>query len=224
MKNLQDTALTSLGRHLDEPASDGPGETSQPSEPQLNGVLSDAQAAEDQRRQVIQDLTTSNPLWQLAQASRPGTSSSQGFWHPQVDGRSFVLPATMTRPEESEKNESYLKDSQSPKSEELGSKKVGIKNDDGKPALDLIPREALEGLGRVLAFGAKKYSAGNWAKGIEYSRLIAAAIRHISAYASGEDTDPESGLSHVHHALCNLAFLSYMIEHRKDLDNRWSKS
>lgn len=99
----------------------------------------------------------------------------------------------------------------------------GIKYDDGKARLDLIPYESLEGLGKVLAYGAKKYAEANWAKGIDYSRLIAAALRHLNQFNAGIDVDAESGLSHVHHAACNLAFLAYMIEHRKDLDNRWSK-
>ena len=53
----------------------------------------------------------------------------------------------------------------------------GIKYDSNKPRLDLIPREALEAMGRALSYGANKYSEGNWAKGIEYNRLIAAAFR-----------------------------------------------
>lgn len=100
----------------------------------------------------------------------------------------------------------------------------GVKYDTGKPRLDLIPNEALVELGKVLEYGCKKYSAGNWAKGIHYSRLIAATLRHISSYNGGEDTDSESGLSHISHALCNLAFLSYNIANRSDLDDRWIKS
>jgi len=100
---------------------------------------------------------------------------------------------------------------------------VGVKYDAGKSRLDLIPHEALEELGKVLAFGANKYTAGNWANGINYSRLIAAAFRHLSAFNGGEDLDPESGLCHIDHAMCNLAFLSWMRRHRADLDDRWIK-
>lgn len=101
--------------------------------------------------------------------------------------------------------------------------KKGIKHDQEKPRLDLIPSEALIELGKVLEYGARKYSPGNWSKGIEHSRLIAATYRHLAAYNSGEDTDSESGLSHVSHALCNLSFLAWHIIHRPDLDNRWVK-
>lgn len=99
----------------------------------------------------------------------------------------------------------------------------GVKFDANKPSLDLIPLEALIGLGNVLTFGAKKYKRANWASGIEYSRLISAALRHLMAFNAGEDIDPESGLSHVDHALCNLAFLSWMRIHRADMDDRWIK-
>ncbi len=63
--------------------------------------------------------------------------------------------------------------------------------------------------------------AHNWRGGITYSRLIGAALRHIFAILRGEDLDPESGLPHVHHASCCLMFLSAMMSHRKDLDDRW---
>lgn len=98
---------------------------------------------------------------------------------------------------------------------------AGIKHDSDKPKLDLIPAELLEEVGKVLSFGAKKYNRGNWCKGINYSRLIAAAMRHLNEYNKGVDIDPESNLLHVSHAATNLAFLLWMIEHRKDLDDRW---
>jgi hypothetical protein len=100
---------------------------------------------------------------------------------------------------------------------------VGKKFDQGKPPLDLIPAEFLLEVGKVLDFGAKKYDRANWAQGIEYSRLISAALRHIYAFNGGEDKDPESGISHIGHAGCNLAFLSWHLANRTDLDNRWVK-
>lgn len=100
----------------------------------------------------------------------------------------------------------------------------GLKFDAGKPALDLIPPELLEEVGKVLGFGAKKYDKGNWAKGINYSRLIAACMRHLNEYNKGIDNDSESGFNHISHAATNLAFLLWMIQHRPDLDDRWIKS
>lgn len=81
------------------------------------------------------------------------------------------------------------------------------KYDKGKPAIELIPRAALEGEGHVLAFGAQKYDRHNWRKGMDWSRLVGAAMRHIAAWNDGEDIDPESGISHLAHARCCLGFL-----------------
>ena len=91
----------------------------------------------------------------------------------------------------------------------------GVKHDLGKNPLDLLPFGALEDVGRVLEFGARKYSAWNWSKGMMYSRLIAAALRHIFSFAKGEDKDPETGISHIAHALCCLLFLQEYINRGK---------
>lgn len=101
-------------------------------------------------------------------------------------------------------------------------KAQGIKHDQHKPMVDLIPAEAVFGLGEVLAFGANKYNKANWAKGIAFSRLIAATLRHVYKFSNGQDLDEESKLNHIDHAMCNLAFLKWMYIHRKDLDDRWS--
>lgn len=83
----------------------------------------------------------------------------------------------------------------------------GIKHDSNKTRLELLPFAALEAVGDVLAQGAKKYDDHNWRKGFTYSRLIGASLRHIFAFAKGEDKDPESGLSHLAHAACCILFL-----------------
>lgn len=80
----------------------------------------------------------------------------------------------------------------------------------------------MEEIAKVLAFGAQKYAAHNWRKGIAYSRLLDAALRHLYAFADGEDTDPESGLSHIAHAGCCVVFLLGMIHSRPDQDDRHS--
>lgn len=97
----------------------------------------------------------------------------------------------------------------------------GRKDDVGKPRMDLLDRELLEGVARVLAFGAEKYAAHNWRAGIATSRLYAAAMRHLVASLNGEDVDSESGLDHLAHAGCCLMFLLWMKKHRPDLDDRW---
>lgn len=100
-------------------------------------------------------------------------------------------------------------------------KQGGKKFDQEKPPLDLIPYDSLVEIGNVLKFGAEKYDRANWANGINYSRLIAAALRHINQFNNGEDCDNETELSHIAHAATNLIFLLWMQKNRPDLDNRW---
>jgi hypothetical protein len=102
-------------------------------------------------------------------------------------------------------------------------KEAGTKHDSGKLPLSIIPKEALEGMAAALAFGAKKYSMHNFKGGIEYSRIADAALRHILAYMDNQSIDPESGLSHLDHALACLGMLKYMEINKKDMDNRFNK-
>lgn len=103
------------------------------------------------------------------------------------------------------------------------SQSSGVKFDAGKPRVDLLDPLALEGIARVLAFGAVKYAAHNWRGGISYSRLIGGLLRHTFAILRGENTDPESGLPHVDHLGCCWMFLSNMMKTRPDLDDRWKE-
>lgn len=95
-----------------------------------------------------------------------------------------------------------------------------MKHDAGKVRMDLLDPVAIEQLAQVLTFGAQKYEAHNWRRGISKSRLLGAALRHLFSYMRGEDLDPESGLSHVAHAMCCCMFL-LGLEKRTDLDDRW---
>lgn len=101
-------------------------------------------------------------------------------------------------------------------------KAQGVKLDGDKPRFDLIDPYAAEELAKVLTGGAVKYAPHNWRKGIVVSRLIAAALRHLYALLRGEDNDPETGLSHAAHAMCNCMFLVWMLKHRRDMDDRWT--
>lgn len=97
----------------------------------------------------------------------------------------------------------------------------GTKHDQGKPMLNLIDPQAIEGLAAVLTFGAKKYAADNWRGGINNSRLIASLLRHLFAIMRGEYTDPESGLPHIDHVGCNWMFLSNNLKNRPDLNDSY---
>lgn len=99
--------------------------------------------------------------------------------------------------------------------------KMGLKSDSNKPPISIIPREAIEQEAQAFAFGANKYGKYNFRNGIDYTRLIDAAQRHILAFSDGEDKDPESGVSHLAHARANLAMLLYMIKHKSEHDDRY---
>ena len=96
-----------------------------------------------------------------------------------------------------------------------------MKFDKEKLAYDLIPPEALHALATVLTYGAKKYAPRNWERGLKFRRIFAALQRHLWAWQGGEDIDPESGIEHLSHALCNLSFLvAYTAQDRYELDDR----
>jgi len=82
-----------------------------------------------------------------------------------------------------------------------------LKYDRYKPPMALLPAEALIEVAHVLGFGAKKYKPHAWRRGIHYSRLYAAALRHLFTWWEGEGLDPESGFHHLAHAITNLLFL-----------------
>jgi Domain of unknown function (DUF5664) len=98
----------------------------------------------------------------------------------------------------------------------------GTKHDAGKVPLELLDRKALDELARVLDFGQRKYAADNWRAGLSYRRLIGATLRHVTAIMDGEDNDPETGLKHAAHAMCELMFLlNFQLSSRTDLDDRY---
>ena len=99
----------------------------------------------------------------------------------------------------------------------------GTKFDNDKPQMDLLPFDTLEEVAKVLTFGARKYAPYNWAKGMKYSRLIAACLRHFFKWCKGDEHDPETGLSHLHHAICCLMFLSEYQRMNVGEDDRFKK-
>ena len=100
----------------------------------------------------------------------------------------------------------------------------GKKSDSGKPNIEYIPREALEGAGRAFGFGAQKYAPHNFKLGLAYSRLAGAIMRHLAAFMDNENADPESGLSHLDHLLSSASMLKYMEANRPDMDDRFNKA
>lgn len=91
----------------------------------------------------------------------------------------------------------------------------GTKFDGDKPMTELYPVDAYMGTCRGLTYGAKKYAPRNWEKGIKFGRVFGALLRHLFAWWKGEDVDPESGLHHLDHAGCCLAFLQQYTTQRE---------
>jgi hypothetical protein len=83
----------------------------------------------------------------------------------------------------------------------------GRKDDGAKPRTDLLPTDALLAVAEVLTFGAERYGVRNWEAGMAWGRVYAALLRHMFAWAQGEASDPETGLSHLAHASCCVLFL-----------------
>lgn len=98
----------------------------------------------------------------------------------------------------------------------------GVKDNRGKPAVDLMPMKPLLAVGRVLGFGAQKYKPHNWRLGLSWSQTLGSALRHIMAFADGEDIDPESGECHIDNAICQLLFLSEYYHTDTGQDDRWA--
>lgn len=85
--------------------------------------------------------------------------------------------------------------------------KLGRKNDGGKLKWSLLPWDALTDVVRVFMFGAYKYGERNWELGMDKSRLIDAALRHITRWQCGEEKDIETGINHLAHAIVSLLMI-----------------
>lgn len=97
-----------------------------------------------------------------------------------------------------------------------------LKFDGGKPTFELLPLELLSDVNLVLQHGAQKYGVNNWIRpdGFKLSRCYNALLRHLFAWWRGEDKDPDTGISHLAHAACNLLFMMYHFKNNKTADDR----
>jgi len=113
-----------------------------------------------------------------------------------------------------------------------------LRYNENKPQWSLVDFDSLEPLVRVLKYGAHKYSIfidkdgkeilgaditleeaklmncvssgkENWKLGFDNNKLLESLARHLFALMKGEINDPESGLPHIGHLLCNGMFYSY---------------
>ena len=100
---------------------------------------------------------------------------------------------------------------------------TGLKHDREKPDLSLLPASAKIGIAKAFMFGAAKYGRYNYKGGMDWTRIIASADRHLTAFNAGEETDRESGLSHLFHlGACVMMLIDYQ-ENKLGNDNRYKK-
>lgn len=107
----------------------------------------------------------------------------------------------------------------------LDDKSQAARYNHNKPRMSLVPYDGVVEVARVLEFGASKYDAHNWRKGLPFSQTIDSIERHVGAFKNGEDLDLESNLSHMAHVATNALFLLQYIKDGMDVqfDDRYKK-
>jgi hypothetical protein len=94
--------------------------------------------------------------------------------------------------------------------------------DTGKEPLAMLPWAGIDAVARVQAYGHLKYKDfNNYRKGMEASRNLSCAIRHIRDYMNGHDADEESGQHPLAHAACRLLFVLQNIHDGTVIDDRY---
>lgn len=97
-----------------------------------------------------------------------------------------------------------------------------LRHNQGKPPLGYILTfpQALTGFAEVCSYGEGKYALYNYLKGAPLSQYRDCLLRHLMAWHDGEDTDPESGCSHLDHVVWNALALSQMSRAQPNRDDR----
>lgn len=109
------------------------------------------------------------------------------------------------------------------KSHRENKKTKGTKYDGGKPDLSILSNVALNEIAKAFQFGANKYGRYNYLGGFEWTRLISACLRHVYAFAWGEENDSESGIHHMAHAgACVIMILDHVLR-GLGTDNRYKR-
>lgn len=137
-------------------------------------------------------------------------TKTTNVWEPAVRGWEYIVP--ITQPEQPATG--CLHPTAADPETELSSlptlRGTDPKGEAGKDKcpLWLIPPKPLEEAAFVHALGARKYGPWNWRRNkVSASTYISAIMRHLNAWRSGEDNDPESGRSHLAHIVAGCFIL-----------------
>ena len=110
----------------------------------------------------------------------------------------------------------------------------GRKDDTNKCRIELVPAEMIFAVATILGDACQeggKYPERNWEKGMKWSRVFGALMRHMWAWWAGRAPtphsfcfgilDPETNRSHLWHAACCMAFLVTYEERAVGTDDRY---
>lgn len=90
-----------------------------------------------------------------------------------------------------------------------------------KAPMSCVSAVVIAEVGVAMLEGACKYGKYNYrAVGVRASVYYDAAMRHLMSWWEGEDTDPDSGLSHITKAITSLVVLRDAMIHGKVTDDR----
>jgi hypothetical protein len=98
----------------------------------------------------------------------------------------------------------------------------GLRFNEGKVPMELVPPSLIFATAKVLQKGAEKYAPRNWEKGMKWTVVSGCLLRHFYKWMSPlhSDFDEETGLNHLWHVACNVAMLIEYENTCKDLDDR----
>jgi Domain of unknown function (DUF5664) len=108
-------------------------------------------------------------------------------------------------------------------SDRLSRPKRGNKNDQGKPKLALIPPVALREMGKAFSGRDSNIEQWNYKYGIETTRTLSGALRHLCDALEGIDVDPGTGAHSLGCAMANIAMALDTIYNHPDMDDRWKR-
>lgn len=111
--------------------------------------------------------------------------------------------------------------------EERRKEQRGLRYNEGKPMVDLIPPNVILELAKHYTYGANKYHPHNWLDGFPYSQTYSSLQRHLLAWYGGERNDPESGHHHLIAVIWNAVALMYFellpAKYKKFDDRPWAQ-